>query len=90
MRGSWGSWSGTGTVVGGGSNYYHVDGSAGIGRAVGIESVGERTGDGDEDGGELVSPRVSESSGVTATGETVVSAVSRMSSMRNDDMGGKI
>ncbi|KAL2131906.1 hypothetical protein VTI74DRAFT_4462 [Chaetomium olivicolor] len=68
MRGSWGSWSGTGTVEG-----------AKCGRV-----VKERAHD--EAKEETVSPRASNSSGVTATRETV----SRMSSMKDDATGGGI
>ncbi|KAK4157678.1 hypothetical protein C8A00DRAFT_39959 [Chaetomidium leptoderma] len=87
-RGSWGSWSGTGTVVGGGSDHHASSSTTAIGGAAEIEAAGGESGG---KTGAPVSPRTSEGSGVTATGESVVSAaVSRMSSMREDDAGGKI
>lgn len=84
-RGSWGSWSGTGTVVG--STRYHAEGNDAVRGATGKGVGGEKGGGGGGSTGEAVSPRTSESSGVTATGEA---AVSRMSSMRDDTIGGRI
>ncbi|KAK4242183.1 hypothetical protein C8A03DRAFT_40457 [Achaetomium macrosporum] len=74
-RGSWGSWSGAGACYG----------DAGHGSITGRSVMGNGEGGGaimDED---LVSPRTSDSSDVTATGGTLVSAVSRMSSTREGD-----
>jgi hypothetical protein len=85
-RGSWGSWSGAGTVVG--SPGDHVGGYDGVRGAVGTGVGGEsKGGGGGGNTGEAVSPRTSESNGVTATGEM---AVSRMSSMRDETIGGRI
>jgi hypothetical protein len=83
--GCWGSWSGAGTMVG--SPGDHVGGYDGVRGAVGTGVGGESKGGGGGNMGEAVSPRTSESSGVTATGEM---AVSRMSSMRDETIGGRI
>jgi hypothetical protein len=70
-----------------GSPGYHAEGHDGVRGAVGTGIGGENKGGGGSNVGEAVSLRTSESSGVTPTGEM---AVSRMSSMRDDSIGGRI
>ncbi|KAK4034707.1 hypothetical protein C8A01DRAFT_48956 [Parachaetomium inaequale] len=88
-RASWGSWSGTGTVVGGSS--YHASSASNVNVLAGVVAEpGAAEGGSGGDRPEAVSPRTSQSSGLTATGDTMVSAVSRMSSMRDDTVDGRI
>lgn len=85
-RGSWGSWSGAGTVVG--SVSYHANSASNVNdMAESTALAGTREGNSGGARGQHVSPRTSVSSDVTATGDTMVSAVSRMSSTRDDGVG---
>ncbi|KAK3297812.1 uncharacterized protein B0H64DRAFT_393133 [Chaetomium fimeti] len=82
-RESWGSWSGAGTVVGSGS--YHASSVNNVNvTAESATPAGEREGISSGTRGQHVSPRTSVSSDVTATADTMVTAVSRMSSARDD------
>jgi hypothetical protein len=77
-RGSWGSWSGAGVCSGNTGGYR----SGLTGRSMAGNRLGGGGGGGTnmEEDLDLVSPRTSESSDRTATGGTMVSAISRMSS----------
>ncbi|KAL2195958.1 hypothetical protein P885DRAFT_10754, partial [Corynascus similis CBS 632.67] len=81
-RESWGSWSGTGAVVGSGSGSYQHHGARDTDAMVASErEFKPGAGGNGGNGADAVSPRTSGSSGETARGNTVASAVSKMSSV---------